>query len=393
MAQFRTVTSPSSCNAVRPWWIISGLLMFLVLLSGCRASAGSVESDLSVHVWLVLAVLGVTLLAIALRRSAYKSATTGERIQWALTSAVGLYLLYRPVAAYYAMHHDLPWAVLAPLLLVLMVAGWTCRQRWVSVVAALPLLFLAAAAGIPPSARAFPVERQVENLSVTMQSVHRSGKFVECRFMLAVPPGELLRQSVDLAGVRVHSGLLGVLPQPDPGPGHMWAMEHWAGSRLYVQSRFRTPRWSRSTDVTIIAPRWPDESLVSASVEVPEPPTSAGVTSSDGVTVSVENLGVIDPQAPDVVALQVSFEYETSSEDCCEGASVRVTDENGTVLPSRSGPMKRSPGRMAGELQIQSVSADVRRISVQLFTEEQLRARQVAFRFRRMPVFRSPQAM
>ena len=48
-------------------------------------------------------------------------------------------------------------------------------------------------------------------------------------------------------------------------------------------------------------------------------------------------------------------------------------------------------GQMRGELRIQPVMPEVKSISVQLFTDEQLRDGLVRFRFNRMPIFATSQ--
>ena len=425
MAACREMITPGADEAaasLRLWRLAVWCLV--LLLGGCRPQSTEVvfvHSAANPRAWLICASLGVILLGLSLWQSGRSQGKRIDGFCLVLISALGLYMLFRPCVAYYQVYHDLPWTWIGPVLGLLLIAGWIRRQRWVSVVAVIPLLFLGVAAGIPPAAQELPLVHEDGNLSVTIQSVHHNGPYVDCQFMLSVPPGQLLRQSVDLSSLQVHSGLLGILPQPDLGPGHTWSLEHWAGSRLYVQARFRTPRWSRTTDVEVTVPRWPQQPLASVSLDVPVPPApdgadasgtdassadagiadadradageplSTGPISADGLRVTVENLGTITPQAPDVVALRVSFEYEGSPDQCCKGAAVRVVDQEGTVLAVRPGGIQRGDGQMRGELRIQPVMPEVKSISVQLFTDEQLRDGLVRFRFNRMPIFASSQ--
>ena len=470
MAACREVITPGADEATaspRLWRL--AIWCLVLLLGGCRPQSAEVvfvHSAANPRAWLICAGIGVILLGLSLWQSGRSQGKRIDGFCLVLISALGLYMLFRPCVAYYQVYHDLPWAWIGPVLGLLLIAGWIRRQRWVSVVAVIPLLFLAIAASLPPAAQELPLVHEDGNLSVTIQSVHHNGPYVDCQFMLSVPPGQLLRQSVDLSNLQVHSGLLGILPQPGLGPGHTWSLEHWAGSRLYVQARFRTPRWSRTTDVEVTVPRWPQQPLASVSLDVPAPPApdgadasgtdassadagiadadradadradadradadradadradasgtdagsanassadagiadtdradageplSTGPISADGLRVTVENLGTITPQAPDVVALRVSFEYEGSPDQCCKDAAVRVVDQEGTVLAVRPGGLQRGDGQMRGELRIQPVMPEVKGISVQLFTDEQLRDGLVRFRFNRMPIFATSQ--
>jgi hypothetical protein len=430
VAACREMITPGAGEATaspRLWRLAVWCLV--LLLGGCRPQSTEVvfvHSAANPRAWLICAGIGVILLGLSLWQSGRSQGKRIDGFCLVLISALGLYMLFRPCVAYYQVYHDLPWAWIGPMLGLLLIAGWIRRQRWVSVVAVIPLLFLAIAASLPPAAQELPLAHEDGNLSLTIQSVHHNGPYVDCQFMLSVPPGELLRQSVDLSSLQVHSGLLGILPQPDLGQGHIWSLEHWAGSRLYVQARFRTPRWSRTTDVEVTVPRWPQQPLASVSLDVPAPPPpdgadasgtdassadadiadadradtdradageplSTGPISADGLRVTVENLGTITPQAPDVVALLVSFEYEGSPDQCCKGAAVRVVDQDGTVLAVKPGGLQHGDGQMRGELRIQPVMPEVKSISVQLFTDEQLRDGLVRFRFNRMPIFSSSQ--
>ncbi len=329
--------------------------------------------------WWPAAALGVSAVVLALAGSRFASCRC-VRITHGLSILVALVALILPLGAYYESYHDLPLAVLIPVIGVLIIGGWWGRQRLLSAATTLLVLTVALGAVYPRSALRLPATRRLDGVLLTVNSVRRSGKVLFIDFFLAGRPGASAAKQCDLGSIRINCSAGVLLPvtawQPLQWPretgqpietAHLWAEAF-------------PPSWAQKVDLGIVVPRWPVEPAYSLTVPVPPPGAKPNHHSFfvRGKAIRVTDIGwaPLDGRVPPVQALGFRVNYTGSPH--VSTSRLRVTDGSGEVLPV----VTRSMEGCSGDYMFLPGHNKVESITISFYRDDQLNACGSVFHFR-----------
>lgn len=343
--------------------------------------------------WLLCGALGLVALLASLWASRVVSGGLSARLSLGLASLVALASLIVPVTSYYMAFNDLPWAAAAVVVLLTIVGGWTCRQRWLTFAMVGFVAFLAAGAAIPPTPERLPRTSSIGQLTVSLHSLERHQGVVFSRLSLAGPPGVPLEHRYDIQDVLVRGSVLwGLLPV------HAWSQyeldrEPSPPEELVFAPWLFPPHWTRSFDLVVEVPRWPEKPVASLTFTVPGvgQPFKARPAAArhEDLTAALMDAGwsYSTHRLPPERCLKVAVELRGPLTRDVEDMRLRYLDQNGRLLPSLGGVSSMlTEEEHAVTYEDELFPADkVTRVNIDIFEPERLDAGRLQFRFRGLP--------
>ena len=354
------------------------------------ASSGAMVSSHPPRIfpgWVIATGIGLLAAAVAL----WASSCTSRRallIQNATALIMALTALSVPLLSYFSSFNDFPWLLLAPTLILLLIGGWTCHQRWLSVTLAGLIAFFVATAREAPQ-DALQKSLSTNGLTVTVESMPESGGLT---FLVRSAPGTRIEEEIDLKNIRLDGKVCRILPVSTWRPRLRFPDEdELASNEARMSATIFPPRWSRTMDLSVWLPLWPSDPATSVTVPMPLP----GEKSTDRVHDSAENgvrlsVGRVRwstsrTTSPAVPVVTMVISYEGPQFTGWTSKELRVRDQNGRPADLRASSISGSGGGTSVVCEIFDIAHGATDITVDLFTHEQREEASEYLRFGRLP--------
>ena len=333
--------------------------------------------------WYGSNALSLGALAFALVVSARKAATPVDRLWTALAALVACAALVGPIVSYFQMLDVVPWSLFGPALALTVIGGVTCRQRWLAMIGAVPVLVVAVIALVPPG-EDLPRTQQAGDVAVTLREIQRNGSMLHCDFVLQAPEGRRVADLVDLRGVELRAkagGVLGVecwRPRPLPREEDEEPL-----NSVTLHGIAFAPAWAPAVDMMLTVPVWPPRPALSVLVPVaPRRQHLVAPAAAEGsglkVTVTDAYWGDSQTLVPPVPCIHMTVIYDGALALC-------VTDEAGHLLPDHGMRAGFAGEEVVVGPELYPIAESVNRVRVEAFSHAECQRNQFTLHYDRVP--------